>query len=154
MKKYNTADRARSVGILRTGVGVIRNNRKQGHRTGISASKQKVSEMIWEFAGEFIKSGKTLEEKQNRLNAVCSAWNIANNPPDVWDRSLDQYVESYKSYNPGLSDEEVSEIRSTMTKLTQNKLRLFPAVNNQIVGAKITQTGGEDRIDVVSARLE
>ena len=71
-----------------------RNNRKQRHRTGISASKQKVSEMIWEFAGEFIRSGRTLEEKQNRLNAACSAWNIACNPPNVWDRSLDQYVES------------------------------------------------------------
>ena len=132
-----------------------RNNRKQGHRTGISASKQKVSEMIWEFAGEFIRSGRTLEEKQNRLNAACSAWNIACNPPDVWDRSLDQYVESYKSYNPELSDDkDVSEIRSTMAKLTQNKSRLFPAVHKQIVGAKITQVAGEDCINVVSARLE
>jgi len=84
---------------------VKRNNRKQGHRTGISASKQKVSEMIWEFAGEFIRSGRTLEEKQNRLTAACSAWNIACNPPDVWDRTLDQYVESYKSYNPEVCDE-------------------------------------------------
>ena len=132
-----------------------RNNRIQGrHRTGISALKQKVSEMIWEFAGEFIRSGRTLEEKQNRLNAACSAWNIACNPPDVWDRSLDQYVESYKSYNPKLSDEDVSRIRNTMAKLTQNKSRLFPAVHKQIVGAKITQVAGEDRIDVVSARLE
>ena len=133
---------------------MIRNNRNQGHRTGISASKQKVSEMIWEFAGEFIRSGRTLEEKQNRLNAACSAWNIACNPPDIWDRSLDQYVESYRSYNPELSDEEVSVVRSTMAKLTQNKLSLFPAVHKQIVGAKITQVAGEDRIDVASARLE
>jgi hypothetical protein len=110
--------------------------------------------MIWEFAGEFIRSGRTLEEKQNRLNAACSAWNIACNPPDVWDRSLDQYVESYKSYNPELSDEDVSGVRSTMAKLTQNKSRLFPAVHKQIIGAKITQVAGEDRIDVVSARLE
>ena len=133
---------------------MIRNNRKQEHRTGISASKRKVSEMIWEFAGEFIRSGRTLEEKQNRLNAACSAWNIACNPPDIWDRSLDQYVESYKSYNPELSGEEVSGVRSTMATLTQNKLRLFPAVHKQVVGAKITQVAGEDRIDVASARLK
>lgn len=133
---------------------MIRKNRKQGHRMGISASKQKVSEMIWEFAGEFIKSGRTLEEKQNRLTAACSAWNIAINPPSVWDRSITQYVESYKSYNPELSDEEVSGIRSTMAKLTENKSRLFPAIHKQIVGATITQVAGEDRIDVVSARFE
>ena len=133
---------------------MTRNNRKQRRRTNFSASKQKVSEMIWKYAGEFIKSGKTLEEKQNRLNAACSAWNIANNLPNLWDRSLDQYVESYKSYNPGLSDEEVSEVRSTMSKLTHNKWRLFPAIHNQIIGAKIIQVGKEDRIDVVSAKLK
>jgi len=110
--------------------------------------------MIWEFAGEFIRSGTTLQEKQNRLTAACSAWNIACNPPDVWDRTLDQYVESYKSYNPEVCHEEISGIRSTMAKLTQNKLRLFPAVHKQIVGARITQVGGKDRINVVSARLE
>jgi len=105
---------------------VIRKTRKQGHRTGISASKQKVSEMIWEFAGEFIKSGRTLEEKQNRLNAACTAWNISCNPSEVWSRSLDQYVESYMSYNPEASAEVVSGVRNTMTELIQNKLRLFP----------------------------
>ena len=131
-----------------------RKNRRQGHSPGISSSKQKISEMIWEFAGEFIKSGRTLEEKQNRLNAACSAWNIACNPPDVWDRGLDQYVEGYKSHNPEWSDGEISGIRSTMAKLTQNKRRLFPAVHKQIVGATITQVAGEDRIDVVSVRLE
>jgi len=129
-------------------------NKKQGRRTGISASKQKVSEMICEFADDFIKSCRTLEEKQNRLTAACSAWNMACKPPDVRDRLLNRYVESYKSYNPGISDEEVSGIRSTMAKLIQNKLRLFPAVRKQIVGATITRVAGEDRIDVVSARLE
>lgn len=61
---------------------------------------------------------------------------------------------AYKSYNPELSDEDVSGVRSTMVKLIQNKSRLFPAVHKQIVGAKITQVAGEDRIDVASARLE
>ena len=131
-----------------------RSNREQEHRTGISASKQKVSEMIWEFGGEFVKSGGTLEEKQNRLTAACSAWNIACNPPDVWDRTLDEYVESYKSYNPDASDEKISGIRSTMAKLTENKLCFFPAIHKEIVGATITQVAGEDRIDVVSARFE
>jgi hypothetical protein len=132
---------------------VRRNNRKQGHRTGISASRQKTSEMIWEFAGEFIISGKTLEEKQNRLNAACNAWNISCNPSEVWSRSLDQYVESYMSYNPEASVEDVSGVRNTMTELIQNKLRIFPSVQKQIVGAKITQVDGKDRIEVASAKL-
>ncbi len=110
--------------------------------------------MIWEFAGEFIRLAETLEEKQNRLNAACSAWNIACSPVGVRSKSLHQYVESYKSYNPNAGDEDVSGVRSTMEKLIQNKLCLFPAVNKQIVGARITQTAGKDRINVASERFE
>ena len=139
---------------MRVGVVEKRKNRKQGRRTSISTSTRKMSEMVWEFAGEFIRLGETLGEKQNFLNAVCSAWNIACNTPEVRDRSLDHYVESYRSYNSDASDEEISGIRSTMEKLMQNKLCLFPAVQKQIVSAQITQMAGKDRIDVASASFE
>ena len=131
-----------------------RKNREKGSGKNISASTRKVSEMIWEFAGEFIELGETLEEKQSRLNAACSAWNIACNPPGVHRKLLDQYVESYRSYNPNADDEEVSGVRSDMEKLLRNKLCLFPAVNKQIVGAQISQTAGRDRIEVTSIRFE
>lgn len=131
-----------------------RESRRRRRRTSIPTSTKKMSEMVWEFAGEFIRLAETLAEKQNRLNAACSAWNITCNPPDVRERSLDNYVESYKSYNSNASDEEISEIRTTMEKLVENKLRLFPAVQKQIVGAQITQKGGKDRIDVASASFK
>ena len=110
--------------------------------------------MIWEFAGEFISLGSTLEDKQNRLNAACSAWNMACNLPEVLNKSLAQYIESYKSYNPNESDEEIAAIRSDMEKLIQNKLRLFPDVHKQIVSVQITQEAEEDRIDVASASFD
>ena len=131
-----------------------RKNKKQGLKVGSSSSKRKVSEMIWSFAGEFIRFGDTLEERQNLLNAACSAWNMACNLPEVRDRSLDQYMKSYRSYNPHASDDEISAIRSDMEKLIQNKLHLFPEVRKQIVGANITRVGDKDHIDVVSARFE
>ena len=131
-----------------------RRKRKRIRRPVVSGSMPKMSEMVWEFAGEFIRGGKTLEEKQNRLNAACSAWNIACNPPEVHKRSVAQYVEGYQMHNPEASDEELSGVRSTMEKLIQNKLRLFPAVHKQIVGAQITQAAGKDRIDVASLRIE
>ena len=120
----------------------------------MSALPRKVSEMVWEFAGEFIRLGKTLEDKQNRLNAACSAWNMACNAPEVLNKSLDQYLESYRSHNPNESDEQLAAVRSDVEKLIQNKLRLFPAVHKQIVGAKIIQEAGKERIDVASARFE
>ena len=110
--------------------------------------------MVWEFAGEFIRLGDTVEQKQIRVNAACSAWNMACNPPEVRNRSLDQYIKSYRSYNPEVTDEEISAILSDMERLIQNKLRLFPDVHKQIVGAQVTQVEGKDRIDVASASLE
>ena len=133
---------------------IKRNNRKQEHKTGILATARKVSEMIWQFAGEFIRSGKTLEEKQNRLNAACSAWNMACIPPEMRNRSLNQYIESYRSYNTDVSDEQISGVRSNMEWLIQNKLCLFPTVQKKIIDAQVTQVEGKDRINVVSARFE
>jgi len=44
--------------------------------------KRKISEMIQEFAGDFIRLGKTPEDKQNYLNGACVAWNIASAPAE------------------------------------------------------------------------
>ena len=43
---------------------------------------------------------KTPEEKENRLTAACSAWNMACGTPEECLRLLDQYVEGYKRFNP------------------------------------------------------
>lgn len=45
-------------------------------------STMKISEIIWEFAGDYIFLGKKLEHKQNLLNSALSAWNIGNLRPD------------------------------------------------------------------------
>ena len=131
-----------------------RKKRKPGPGTIVPGSPRKMSEMVWEFAGEFIRSGGTLEEKQNRINPACSAWNMACSPPEVRSISLDQYIESYRSYNPEADDDDVSNIRVGMEELMRNKLSLFPAVNNQIVGGAITRREGKDHIEISSARIE
>jgi len=38
-----------------------------------TSAKRKISEMISEMAAGFLGVGDTTEERQNRLNAVCSA---------------------------------------------------------------------------------
>jgi len=110
--------------------------------------------MVWEFAGDFIRYGDSLEERQNRLNAACSAWNMACNQPEARKRSWDQYVRSFRSFNPDLTDEELSAVLSDMAKLVENKLRLFPEVDEQITGAQLTQMGERDRIEVQSMTFE
>ena len=79
-----------------------------------NSPKRKMSETISEMAGGFIGVGKTAEEKQSRLNAAGSAWNMACGSPDVRQRQLEQYVEGYLRSNPATSPDDLAKIRKDM----------------------------------------
>ena len=109
-----------------------------------------MSEMILEIAANFIHGATSTQEKQNRLEAACSAWNIACSPPENREKMLGQYVDGYKSYNPSIEAEGLTEVRAVMEKLIERKLTLFPAVKKQIAGGQITVEGGKSKIVVLS----
>ena len=113
----------------------------------------KISEIIWEFAGDFIRMGNTLEERQSLLNAACSAWSIACNPPGSHKKLLGQYLQEYRRFNSSADEEVVVGVRSNMKKLIEKKLKIFPDDVRQVVSARIMRAGNKDRIEVVSARV-
>ena len=110
-----------------------------------------MSEMVWEFADDFIRMGDTLDERQSLLNAACSAWNIASNSSEVRQQHLDKYLKEYRRYNRDADQEELEGVRDYMERLIEKKLERFPNDLRQIVGAQIIDSGGQDRIEVVSA---
>ena len=65
----------------------MKKNKKQQQRPEPSA-RPKISQSLWEFAGDFIQIGDTLEDRQNRLNAAASAWNMACNTPELREKHL------------------------------------------------------------------
>src|SRR5271165_7567012 len=115
--------------------------------------KRKMSEMISEMAGKFIGLGKTAEEKQSRLTAACSAWNMACGSPEVRQKQLEQYVEGYRRFNPATSPRDLANILKDMESLIERKLQMFPDDNRQIVSAKIVMVGKDYRIEVASAKF-
>jgi len=115
--------------------------------------KRKISEMIQEFAGDFIRLGKTPEDKQNYLNGACVAWNIASARPERRKKLVDHFVAEYKRHNPNTDEAALAAIRSDMEHLIDVKLKMFPGDLRQIVSARYTHTEHGDRIEVVSARL-
>ena len=129
-----------------------RRNKDRRRRTTVKG-KRKISEVVWEFAGDFIRMGDTLDERQSLLNAACSAWNIACNPPEVRQRNLDKYMKEYRRHNRGADKEEIEGVRSNMEKLIAAKLKLFPTDRRQIVGAQMIESEGQERIEVVSATV-
>ena len=122
------------------------------HHESDEAPRRKMSEMISEIGAGFISAGKSLEERQNRLTAVCSAWNMACASPENRQQQLQQYAESYRRFNPTISPVDLARIVEDMETLIERKLRMFPDDRRQIVNARVVMVGADFRIEVASAR--
>jgi len=118
------------------------------------STKRKMSEMISEMAAGFLGVGDTLGERQNRLNAACTAWNMACCPPESRQRQLEQYKEGYLRFNPATSPSDLANILKDMESLIERKLKLFPDDKRQIVSARVVRVGKDYRIEVASATLQ
>ena len=118
------------------------------------STQRKMSEMIWEMAAGFLGMGDTMAERQNRLNAACSAWNMACCPPEVRQRQLEQYKEGYLRFNPATSPSDLANILKDMESLIERKLKLFPYDKRQIVSARVVMVGNDYRIEIASATLQ
>ena len=116
-------------------------------------TKRKLSEMIAEIGAGFIGAGKTLEERQNRLNAVCTAWNIASGSPEHRQQQLERYGEGYLRSNPATSPSDLANILKDMNTLIERKLQMFPDDHRQIVNARVVMVWNAYRIEVASATL-
>jgi hypothetical protein len=116
--------------------------------------KRKMSEMISEMAADFIGLGDTPEEKQSRLNAACSAWNMACGSPEIQRRQLEEYVEAIRRFNPAHTPGNLANIGKEMAALIERKLQMFPDDKRQIVSAKVVMVGNDYRIEVASAAAQ
>lgn len=127
--------------------------RGKARQTQHTPAKRKISEMIWEVAGDFIRQGKTAQDRQNRLIAASNAWNIASSPPERRQGMLDGLVVQYSRLNPGSDAAGLAAIRSDMEVLIARKLKMFPMDRPQIVSARLMSGDGQDRIEVMSATV-
>ncbi len=119
-----------------------------------SSGKRKISEMISEMGAGFLGMGTTIEERQNRLNAACSAWNMACGSPELRRRQLEQYGEGYLRFNPATSPTDLADILKDMESLIDRKLKMFPDDHRQIVSARVVMVGNAYRIEVASVKAQ
>jgi len=128
--------------------------KKHKRRTSRLVNQRRLSELIWEFAGDFIRMGETTEEMESLLNAACSAWNLACSSPEVRSKQLQQYIVEFLRFNPDAPQGQAEATRSNLEKLIQRKLKKFPADHRRIVSARIVRSGASHRIEVTSASFE
>jgi hypothetical protein len=95
----------------------------------------KMSELISEYASDYINMGEDTEKRQSYLNGACTAWNIAVLSENLREEALRRAIESYKKMNPGSDD--VENFEHDLRILIQKKLKMFPDNKRVIVDAMI-----------------
>ena len=94
-----------------------------------------MSELIGEYASDYINMGETTDERQSYLNGACSAWNIAVLPEHLREEALRRNIAEYKRTNPGVDDAD--NLADYLRKLIEKKLQMFPGVKKVIIDASI-----------------
>ena len=127
----------------------IKKRIKTGNLFINTSPKIRMSELIVEYASDYINMGENTEERQSLLNSACSAWNVAVLPEHLRQEALRHNIEEYKRLNPGIDDAD--NLIHDMQLLIQKKLQMFPKVNKVIVDAFIEPINDTQyRINVVS----
>jgi hypothetical protein len=115
-----------------------------------SVALKKMSEMVIQFAADYIRLGNNLEERQSYLNAACTAWNISILPLRERTAALDEFLRHYQQINLGINADDVENLKRDMETLIEEKLKLFQNAKRKIVEAKITERDGEEVVSIVS----
>jgi hypothetical protein len=108
---------------------------KKGNLLINTSPEIKMSELIGEYASDYINMGESTEERQSYLNGACSAWNIAVLPEHLREEALSRNIEEYKRANPGIDDAD--NLAHDLRNLVQKKLQMFPGVKKVIIDASI-----------------
>jgi len=116
-------------------------------------TNRKMSEMISEMAAGFLDVGDSVRQRQNRLNAACTAWNMACGSPERRHRQLENYRKEYLRFNPATTPIDLANIVKDMEALIERKLKMFPDDLRQVVNATVVKIGDDFRIEVVSGIL-
>lgn len=128
----------------------MKKSKKKKRRTkkSIKSGAHKVSEMIINYAMNYISLGDTIDQRQSYLNGACSAWNISLLPEGKRKDAINQFIDQYKALNPDVDD--VENVRHDMELLVKEKMRLYPNEKRAIVKAEIVEEVGKERIIAAS----
>jgi len=114
-----------------------------------TSPKIKMSELISEYASDYINMGENTEERRNYLNSACTAWNIAILDETLREEALRRVIEGYKRMNPDIDDAENFE--HDLRTLIKKKIEMFPEIKKAIIDAMIEPlTDSKYRISIAS----
>ncbi len=110
-----------------------RKKRKHKRAKRSTSSPKKVSEMINDFAADFIDMGEGLEQKRVHLNIAAFAWNLSLLKGVERDKQFDKSMKMLREQNQNLNESDLDDVRNDINKLIANKESLFPHIKKLIV---------------------
>ena len=118
------------------------------------SKRKKISEMVMDFAGDYIAMGEDIEDKQQYLNSAVSAWNIACLDEKDRKRSIKKYMAEYRKLNPTQNRQDFRDVEDDLSLLIKQKEKLYPEVRVQIVDAHIKEVNGKNHVTVASLSIK
>jgi hypothetical protein len=118
------------------------------------SKRKKMSEMVLDFAGDYIAMGDDIEEKQQYLNSAVSAWNIACLDEKAQKRLIKKYMAEYRKLNPTQSKRDFRDVEEDLILLIKQKTKLYPEERVQIVDAHIQEINGKNHVTVASLNIK
>lgn len=112
----------------------------------------KVSEMLIKVGSEFIQFGSTIEQRENNLRIVASAWNMACHEELLREKYIQDAIMVYTRINN--SDTEHKEAyEHALRQLISRKLALFPSEMVQIINVRMYEEDGKEQIWATSVKM-
>ncbi len=127
-----------------------RRNKAGNSRSG----KSKVSEMILDYANDFIGMGQGDDEKQIYLDFACIAWNISLLPKNEREEFINRFISDYKDNNPNAHEIYCENIYENIVILIKKKDAFYPEIKRHIVSAEIRNIDGQYHVTVASINEE
>jgi len=115
------------------------------------AKCEKLSQVLLTLGEGYIQMGETIQQRENHLRSVVTAWNIACLKPSVRDRAIRGAVAGFEQANAG-HDVDTGVYAENLRKLIARKLKLFPGITAQVLDARIFGEKGQERVMAVSCR--
>lgn len=109
--------------------------------------------MVQAIGNDLIMLGETEEKRQNYLQTVCIAWNIACLPEPIREENTKKFVNDFQAMNQ-CGEENTRNFEHSVRSIIEEKLRLYPNAHIQILDSSLEEIGGRDRIKIISRKIQ
>lgn len=114
----------------------------------------KVSAMLLDIAGEYIRLGEDTEHRRQLLSGAVSAWNMACLAPKQSRAALKMFMSEYKEMNPSQTQRDYQNVEEDMRLLMKRKREIYPDEVVQIIGARLEESDGQMYVETMTVRIQ